>query len=335
MSPLAVASYNFQNVTDSGGNPIPVGPGTTLNAGDIVVNSGTGGSALNGVVNTADTVSGDSGIVTATGDKFAGSQAVNFDGGGTSIDVPSQIVDQSGTGTWTMSTWLNTTLAGSAFLSKNNGADTFAVGNSTFYLGNNPPNNNATLGTFPTGVMNSGGWLQGNQAVDDGSWHMLTFVDNGGTKSVYVDGVAVALNINGFTNTDTSNFVRIGFNADIFSAVDGNQNLAGSLDDLNFYSGALNAAQVLQLFNTNTVGTVQTQYLPATTAVNITASGAALNINGQQQSIGSLAGVAGSQVQLGSGLLVVVGVSTSTTFCRRYLLVPVDLSNRTGRVPWP
>ncbi len=53
--------------------------------------------------------------------------------------------------------------------------------------------------------------------------------------------------------------------------------------------------------------------LPSTTGVNITASGATLDINNLSQTIGSLSGVAGSSVLLGSGTLT-IGGNASTTF---------------------
>jgi autotransporter-associated beta strand protein len=51
--------------------------------------------------------------------------------------------------------------------------------------------------------------------------------------------------------------------------------------------------------------------LPATTAVNLTAPGATLDLNGTTQTIGSLAGVAGSSVTNGN---LIVGGADSTTF---------------------
>src|SRR5690606_20819594 len=45
--------------------------------------------------------------------------------------------------------------------------------------------------------------------------------------------------------------------------------------------------------------------LPSTTAVNITTAGAALDINNNNQTIGSLSGVANSSVLLGSGTLTI------------------------------
>ena len=56
------------------------------------------------------------------------------------------------------------------------------------------------------------------------------------------------------------------------------------------------------------------QNLPAATPVNITTAGAALDLNGVPQEIGSLAGVAGAHVSLGGGILTTGGDNTSTTF---------------------
>ena len=66
--------------------------------------------------------------------------------------------------------------------------------------------------------------------------------------------------------------------------------------------------------NLNSLNLGSTGSLPSTTAVNITASGATLDLNGINQTIGSLSGVAGSSVLLGSGMLTLGGNGTSTTF---------------------
>ena len=56
------------------------------------------------------------------------------------------------------------------------------------------------------------------------------------------------------------------------------------------------------------------QNLPAATPVNLTAAGATLDLNGFPQEIGSLSGVAASQVSLGGAILNTGGDNTSTTF---------------------
>ncbi len=54
--------------------------------------------------------------------------------------------------------------------------------------------------------------------------------------------------------------------------------------------------------------------LPSTTPVNITASGATLDLNNNPTTIGSLAGVAGSSVTMGTGSLTVGGDNSNTNF---------------------
>ncbi len=58
----------------------------------------------------------------------------------------------------------------------------------------------------------------------------------------------------------------------------------------------------------------QSNLLPTTTALSMTASGGLLDINGVSQTIGSLTGVSGATVALGGGVLTTGGANTSTTF---------------------
>ena len=66
--------------------------------------------------------------------------------------------------------------------------------------------------------------------------------------------------------------------------------------------------------NISSLNLGSTGSLPSTTAVNISGSGATLDLNGISQTIGSLSGVAGSSVLLGSGMLTLGGNGTSTAF---------------------
>ena len=101
---------------------------------------------------------------------------------------------------------------------------------------------------------------------------------------------------------DNSTVTRLGFNADLFAAGDGNINYAGVLDEVDFFNVALTQQQIQELFTSNSVTTgvsaSSTQVLPSTTDVSITASGAGLDLNGNNQTIGSLTGVAGSTIAL-------------------------------------
>ena len=308
--PAAVGHYSFDDVRDASNNPITSG---SLADGVVVVNGGTGGAAMNGTVNNNDNALGagnQSGQI-VTG-KFG--NGLSLDGLGSSVDIASKIVDQAGGGSWTMSLWIKTNTAGSSFVSKNTGTTTWAAGDSVFYLASNPIS--GTAGNFPTAVRNSGGFLQGNQSVTDDAWHMVTFVDTAGTKAVYVDGVATTLNLTGYDNADIATLVRLGYNTDTLASSDGNVHYAGVMDEVQFFGAGLNQTQITQLLNTNTVTALTTsiQALPSTTAVNITASGAGLDMNGNDQVIGSLAGVAGSTVTMGIGNLTAGGNNTDTTF---------------------
>ena len=88
---------------------------------------------------------------------------------------------------------------------------------------------------------------------------------------------------------------------------------------MRFWNGAL-SSNTLEILhdagpdaNLNSLNYGGQGSLPATTAVNITGSGATLDLNNFNQTIGSLSGVAGSSVLLGSGTLT-IGGNTSTTF---------------------
>ncbi len=73
-----------------------------------------------------------------------------------------------------------------------------------------------------------------------------------------------------------------------------------------FYKGGTN-------INAGTLQLASGVILPATTAVNLTASGAKLDINGNSQTIASLTGVAGTEVKLGAGTLT-TGDNSITAF---------------------
>ncbi|MGD0382439.1 MAG: glycosyl hydrolase [Thermoguttaceae bacterium] len=93
-----------------------------------------------------------------------------------------------------------------------------------------------------------------------------------------------------------------------------------SYNEVRLWNGALssNALEILHDAgpdaNLNSLNLGSTGSLPSTTAVSMTASGATLDLNGINQTIGSLAGVAGTSVLLGSGTLTTGGNGLTTTF---------------------
>jgi fibronectin-binding autotransporter adhesin len=312
--PTAIASYSFDTIN---GSPSVIG--TELNPGDVINNGGSGGAAMNGTVNTASYNGfGISGLTIQAG-KFG--NALQFDGTGSSVDIPSTVTDMSGNAIWTLSLWAKTTTAGGAFLTKTTptvAGDTtpqFDAGASTFYLGANPIA--AGGGALPTAVRNAGGFLQSTTSVTDGAWHLITYVDNGGVRNIYVDGSLTTLSQTAFTTTDTSTGIRIGFTTDPFAG-DGTANYQGDLDEVQIYNAALTQTQVQDLFTSNTI-THSTpgaggQLLPTGTDVNLSATSVTLDLNGNSQTIGSLTGVTGSLATLEAGNLTTGGDNASTTF---------------------
>jgi fibronectin-binding autotransporter adhesin len=147
----------------------------------------------------------------------------------------------------------------------------------------------------------------------------LTFTQGaGGNETFYVNGAPVATtdkSTNGFTaglTTVIGARVKTGSGAGTFDFLTGN--ISAVVD----YNTALTAAQITATSNALNAeffgsGGAGNQILPSATPVNISASGAALDLAGWNQSIGSLTGVAGSAVRLGNAVLT-IGGGSSTTF---------------------
>src|SRR5439155_18044426 len=99
-----VGAYSFDNIKDTNGNPVTSGsPGQ----GYVVANDGSGGAAMNGSVNHADNlVDNVNGTASITQGRFG--NGLHLDGLGDSVDINSQIVNQAGTGNWSLSAWVKT-----------------------------------------------------------------------------------------------------------------------------------------------------------------------------------------------------------------------------------
>jgi autotransporter-associated beta strand protein len=273
-----VANYTFDNVS-----------------GSTVVNGGTGGAAMNGVL------TGGAAIV-------AGGQTGNAVSlsGGASVDINNRIVDLRHDGNWTVSAWIKTSTPGGSIINKGDGSG-WSNGNTAFYLGDGTA---AGSGSIPSAVRWAGGFYQGSTGatpVTSNTWRQVTYVNSGGNYAIYVDGVLQPLSAgnSGFVNFDYSSVVRLGAAT---NPGDGAVNFNGLLDSVQFYNQALSGPQITSLYQgTSVVGS-----LPATTNVTI-ASGATLDVNGTTQTIASLSGVAGSSVTLGAGRLN-VNSATDTQF---------------------
>ena len=267
----AVASYTFDSV-----------------AAGSVINTGTGGSAMNGRLAN--------GAAIVAGGRFGNAVRLS---NGASVDINSPITDLGNSTSWTVSAWVKTSAPGGSILTKGDGAG-WNYGNTIFYLGDGSGGGG---GGIPGGVRYAGGFFQGStgaKVVTDNAWHQVTYVNDVGNYSIYVDGAAQPLSAGnrGFSVPDIGSVVRLGVTTNNVAA-DGTAHFNGLLDGVQFYNQALSPAQIAAGYQGRNLGP-----LPATTNVTI-AGGATLDVNGMTQQIGSLVGAPGSAVTLGAGELIV------------------------------
>jgi autotransporter-associated beta strand protein len=269
-----IADYTFDNVS-----------------GSTVVNTGTGGAAMNGTLT--------SGAAIVSGGRVGNAVSLS---GGAYVNINSPIINMGNTASWTVSAWVKTTTAGSTILSKNTGGTSWTTGNTVFYLGNG---NAGGVGGIPSGVRYAGGFFQGAPtatAVNDGNWHMVTYVNTAGSYGIYVDGVAQSLSPanNGFSNADAGTVVRLGFTSDTATG-DGTVNYSGLMDEVQFYGQALSSAQIASVYQ----GQSSVGSLPANANITIASAGT-LDVNNVSQTIGTLGG-AGTLTKTGTGTLTLAG----------------------------
>ena len=223
---------NYAGPTNIAGGTLRVvssGVGDSVAVGTVIPNSGSGGAAMNGtVVGT--------GLSIVPGP--SSQQGLSFNGNGSYVDILNGVTNLSSTATWTVSAWINTTQTGATIFNKGT-AGSWAAGNTSMYLSTAAGGGN-TAGTFPGMVRNSGGWLVGNQAVNTGTWQLITITDNAGTKSIYTNnGVVNTLGQAQLTTNDVGTEIRLGWASD---GGDGANNLNGALENVALYNTALTAA---------------------------------------------------------------------------------------------
>jgi autotransporter-associated beta strand protein len=279
-APVAPLAYTFNT-------------GTATNSGSLSVTTTVGGTG------TVPTFS-------ATGGPRAGLGVATFASGATGyVDIVAASLPDLGTAAnYTIGMWIRTTLAGAAYLYK--GDLVWNNYTETFYLNSG----NSVSGTKVGGVQWGGGWVTGNTSVNDGAWKFISIVRTNGVSTVYVNGVPDG------TDSDMSHAeqggqrIRLGWSP----SNDGSVPFVGDISGSYVYNSALSATQISALMNVGPGMAMFSSVLPTNTAVTITAAGAKLDINGQMQTVGSLAGVSGSAVALGNGTLTINPSAGSTEF---------------------
>lgn len=203
--------------------------------------------------------------------------------------------------------------------------------------------------TFVAGDFSQTSWLNYVAGANfTAGTHTISFAGNntlGGDKSTVIDlvaassanllpsGTALSLTAAGATFDLTAANQTLGSLAGVAgtSVVNDGALTVGANNTSTTFAGVISGAGgftkagngVLTLSGANTyagsttinAGTVRLSggTLPSTTALNLTTSGATLNLNGNSQIVGSLTGATGSVVALGSGSLT-TGSDNATTF---------------------
>ncbi len=154
-------------------------------SGTTVINDGTGGSAMNGVLNGGASV--------VSGGKFGNCLRISgANASSSSCRIASSVVPLTvGAGSsWTVAMWVKSSSAGGCYAYQ--GAGGWASGNTTLYFNQG----NTTAGTHAGGVRYAQGWETGAATVNDGTWHQVVLScngTNGGRWQWYRDGFPAGL----------------------------------------------------------------------------------------------------------------------------------------------
>lgn len=155
--------------------------------------------------------------------------------------------------------------------------------------------------------------LYSTGAVNDSNAHLLLYSINNGVVTLSVDGVTQTLS--------TGNIAARQVNAFRFGALQTAANFfTGDIGEVRMYRSGMSdaalgaiGAQLATKFGLATTFSNVSNFLPDTSNVNLSASGVSLDLNGFRETIGSLSGVAGSTVTLGTNGGLTTGADGSST----------------------
>ena len=240
-------------------------------SGTTVINQGSGGAVMNGILTGTATV--------VSGGRFGKALSIPS-GAATAAYVlvtnsvnPLNITSPSNS--WTLGMWLKTSTAGGVYAYQGSGG--WVQNNTEFYLA--ITNGADGAGTHAGGVRSYQGWEAGTNIINDGNWHFVVMTCNSGMKAQYVDGTLDSLAVNQWSAAGAGTEVCIGGTPS--SSADSQIGLNGLIDEVYIYNRALSQTEIQQLYNNNS-----SQVLPTNTIVN-TASGT-LDVAGLSQQVGGL-----------------------------------------------
>jgi autotransporter-associated beta strand protein len=269
-------------------------------SGTNVINDGTGGSAMNGVLTGTATIS-------TNGGRFGNALSIPAGAANAAyVLINSPVVAMTGAASWTLGMWVKTATAGGVYAYQGSGG--WASGNMTFYLNQG---SDSGYGTKAGGVSYAQGWETGTTAINNNVWHFVVMTCNGSTKAMYVDGNLDTITSSWAANTGVGSQLWIGGSAD---TGDEDVGLNGLIDEVYVFSRALSQTEIKSLMTSNQLG--NRQVLPPSTALTL-AAGATFDMSKLSQTIGSLAGTNGSSVLLGAGTntsALTISNTTGTVF---------------------
>ena len=181
----------------------------------------------------------------------------------------------------------------------------------------------ASSGQFVVNVCDSNNWYHDGYAttslLSTNTWHMITTTADSSKWVIYVDSAQLvsgtySASTTGVRLVSSGETLQIGSNYSWDPSY-----FKGSIDDFNIYNSAFTATQIASLYANSTI--LRIDGLPIATPVQI-ASGATLDLNGQNQQINSLADGAG-----GGGAVV-----SSTTGSMTLTLAPTGTTTFSGRI---
>ncbi|HEY4414765.1 MAG TPA: LamG-like jellyroll fold domain-containing protein, partial [Verrucomicrobiae bacterium] len=272
--------------------------------GGAVINQGTGGAAMNGILT--------GGAAVVPGGRYGNALSIPAGNAFTSyVLINNAVVPLNGTAgnNWTVAMWVNTTTAGGVYAYQGSGG--WVTANTEFYLENGTQGDGA--GSHQGGVRNSQAWVSGTANVNDGTWHFLVMTCTNAVRTMYFDGVldATLSGAGSWGGAGAGNQFRIGGAA---SAADSNIGLNGLIDEVYMYNRALSPAEVSALMGSSSGPTSIASALPVTTSVSL-AAGAKLDLNGSTPTIAGLTGSGTVDTTLAAGTpALVVNATSDITF---------------------
>ena len=200
--------------------------------------------------------------VSYTTDSLAGGLSVFFDSN-SHLESGSGITQLGDSASSTIQWWVKPAgdgfVQGGTLLSKYDNDGTWESNESAYYFGDG---SGAGAGTRISAVRHGQGWVHSTADIlTNSDWHQVVFVNDQGTKSIYIDGVAsgTTLNGSGFGGDDlVGATVRLGYS----TGHDGSINYRGYMDETVIWSRALMSSEISTLYDAGQAGESFLTYTP-------------------------------------------------------------------------